>query len=280
MPTLQGRSLRNISLIAKLLFILQFHSVSSASCSEELGASGWPRCASPCFPICDKYCPSALVDPLCTCSTPAYTRETYACLQQSCSDGDLQYINKTTTETCASFGQDITRHLSSTVSSFVGTSPTSTSPVGTTSAVASDGNQAGAKKGVPVPTVVGIALGIGLGLLLGAAAIWFCMRRRKKKRMAAQAPVVGQALHIEAKHNLQPQLHQPMPPPGPPAVVGPYPPIQNWENSPRQPELQGMPMNNANATPAGQSGLPEYRTEMEANRPGNAPGWKPPHELG
>ena len=158
------------SRIFAILLALQFYwAETTARCSDNLALVGWPVCAKPCYTICDKYCPSTLVDPSCPCRSTDYLREAYNCISRSCSDADTKSISTSAARTCARLGYNIPS-------------------IPSTSSTTAD-EKSNTKKGVPIGTVVGIAVGVGFGVLLGAVVIWYFVRRRKSRTtMSGVAP--------------------------------------------------------------------------------------------
>lgn len=221
---------------------------TAATCSEELALVGYPSCASFCFPICDEYCPSSLFDATCTCRTSAYLQDTFACLEKECSRIDLLSIASVAQLSCASYGYDISPYIT------ISSSSADTSSGASTAAANPSG-------GVPVGTVVGISLGIGLPLVIAIGAILYCIRRRRKWRAA-----VGQVPMEQQGAFQAPLPPQPQPQPQPQFQPLPVytPPIKYQETD----------------TVQGAGWHAHAPTEIEGKALGNAPVWRAPQEIG
>lgn len=252
------------SLLLQILVTIQIP-FATATCSQDLALVGYPSCANSCFSICDKYCPDARADVTCTCRSSAYIQDAFECLKKACSGADLLSISSTSEAACKAYGYDITQYLTA-ISSSASTSPTSAPPssssgASTATASPSDGNGGGGGGGgggVPIGTVVGIAVGIGVPLLVAMGVLLYCMHRRKQR--AAQPAVVEVAPPLKQEGTFQAPAPHPQPQPLPVYT----PPSQ----------YQGM------GTAQGAGWHPHAPTEIEGNAPGNAPGWKAPHEMG
>lgn len=253
------------SLLLQVLITVQIR-FATATCSQDLALVGYPSCANSCFSICDKYCPSVLFDATCTCRTSAYIQDAFACLKKACSRSDLLSIASTGESACKPYGYDISQYITISPSS-ADTSPTSAPPsassgASTAAANSSGGSGGGGGSGVPVGTVVGIAVGIGLPLVFAIGVILYCMRRRKQ-RSAQPSPVEQAPLKQEGTFQAPPppqSQSQPRPQPLPVYT----PPIQSQEMG----------------TAQGAGWYAHAPTEIEGNAPGNAPGWRAPHEMG
>jgi hypothetical protein len=237
---------------------------ATATCSQDLALVGYPSCATLCFSICDKYCPSALSDVTCTCRTSAYVQDSFACLKKACSISDILSILSTVELICESYGYDISQYITISSSSAdvppISTPLSASSGASTAAANSSGGSGGGGGGGVPVGTVVGIALGVGLPLVIAIGVILYCMRRRKRR--SAQSSAVEQAPLKQEGTFQAPLAPQSQPQPQPLPVY--TPPIQHQEMG----------------TAQGAGWHAHAPTEIEGNAPGNAPGWRAPHEMG
>lgn len=253
------------------LLIAFYPSTAATTCSQELALTGYPSCANSCFSICDKYCPSSNVDLTCACRTGPYIQEIFSCLKKACPRADLVGMVTINEAACKVFGYDISQYISASASS-AGTTATgvpasaSSGASTSTSGSSTGGNAGGSGGGVPVSTVVGIAVGLGVPFLIAIGILLYCLGRRRKQR-AAQA--TAQPAVVEVAHPpKQEATHRTLPPPQP-------------QFQPQYPTVYTSPGQYQEISAAQGAAWPSHAPmEIEGNAPGNAPGWRAPHEMG